>query len=61
MHMPSPILTAIVALAASCSGSPRPSRSPATSLSRQDRDDLVAFVEACSGSLPAVEKGRLPR
>lgn len=32
-----------------------------TSLSRQDRDDLVAFVKACSGSLPAVEKGRLPR
>jgi cytochrome c peroxidase len=32
-----------------------------TSLSRQDRDDLVAFVKACSGSLPVVEKGRLPR
>jgi cytochrome c peroxidase len=32
-----------------------------TSLSRQDRDDLVAFVKACSGSLPTVEKSRLPR
>lgn len=32
-----------------------------TSLLRQDRDDLVAFVKACSGSLSAVEKGRLPR
>jgi cytochrome c peroxidase len=32
-----------------------------TSLSRQDRDDLAAFVKACSGSLPTVEKSRLPR
>ena len=32
-----------------------------TSLSRQDRADLVAFMEACSGPLPVVERGRLPR
>lgn len=32
-----------------------------TSLSRQDRADLVAFLEACSGPLPVVERGRLPR
>lgn len=31
-----------------------------TSLSQRDRDDLVAFVEACSGPLPVVERGRLP-
>lgn len=31
-----------------------------TSLSQRDREDLVAFVEACSGPLPAVERGRLP-
>jgi cytochrome c peroxidase len=31
-----------------------------TSLSQRDRDDLVAFVEACSGRLPAVAQGRLP-
>jgi cytochrome c peroxidase len=32
-----------------------------TSLTRQDRADLVAFIEACSGALPVVARGRLPR
>jgi len=30
------------------------------SLSSQDKADLVAFIEACSGPLPQVEAGRLP-
>jgi len=29
-------------------------------LSEQDRLDLIAFIEACSGPLPIVETGRLP-
>lgn len=31
-----------------------------TSLSHQDREDLVAFMEVCSGPLPVVERARLP-
>jgi cytochrome c peroxidase len=29
-------------------------------LTEQQRKDLVAFMEACTGALPAVERGRLP-
>ncbi len=30
-------------------------------LTDQDKKDLVAFMEACTGELPAVEEGRLPQ
>lgn len=30
-------------------------------LTAQEKADLVAFMEACTGSLPKVERGRLPR
>ena len=29
-------------------------------LTAEDKRDLVAFIEACSGPLPVVETGRLP-
>jgi hypothetical protein len=33
---------------------------PGGILTTEDKHDLVAFVEACSGPLLVVEKGRLP-
>ena len=35
-------------------------RIPGGILTTEDKHDLVAFIEACSGPLPAVEQGRLP-
>ena len=35
-------------------------RIPGGVLTTEDKHDLVAFIEACSGPLPAVETGRLP-
>ena len=35
-------------------------RIPGGVLTTEDKQDLVAFIEACSGPLPAVETGRLP-
>ena len=35
-------------------------RIPGGILTTEDKHDLVAFIEACSGPLPVVETGRLP-
>ena len=35
-------------------------RIPGGILTTEDKHDLVAFIEACSGPLPVVEQGRLP-